>query len=424
MNKKSLIYHSCFPKGKIQIVPTKKFNNQNYLSLAYSPGVAEPCKKILNNIKDVYKYTLKGNLVAVISNGSAVLGLGNIGALASKPVMEGKAFLFKILAGIDAFDIEINESNPEKFINIIKSISPTFGGINLEDIKSPESFKIEKILKRDLNIPLMHDDQHGTAIISGAALINALKIVNKSPKKIKMVINGAGSAAISCARIYKKIGVKSKNIIMCDSKGVINKKREKYLSTEKKEFMSYTHFKNLFDVIKGSDVFIGLSIGNILTPKMLKLMNKNPIVFAMANPNPEIEYEKALKTRKDIIIASGRSDYPNQVNNVLCFPYLFRGALDVLSTKINEKMKLAAMKAIANLAKKSVPKKICRFYNEKKISFGRNYIIPKPLDERLITHVSIAVAKAAIKSGVAQKKIKNWKFYKKKLLKIKKFLYK
>uniref|UniRef100_UPI0032B17523 malic enzyme-like NAD(P)-binding protein n=1 Tax=Candidatus Karelsulcia muelleri TaxID=336810 RepID=UPI0032B17523 len=413
--KKALDYHSQFPSGKIKISPTKKYKTQEDLSLAYSPGVAEPCKEISQNPQKVYKYTNKGNLVAVITNGTAVLGLGNIGTLASKPVMEGKALLFKIFSGIDVFDIEINETDVEKFIKIVKSIAPTFGGINLEDIKAPEAFEIENILKKELNIPIMHDDQHGTAIISGAALINAIELVNKDIKKVKMVVNGAGSAAISCTRIYKKLGVKPENIVMCDRNGVINTLR-KNINKEKLEFAINTDLKTLNEVIKNADIFIGLSVGNILTKEMIISMAKNPIVFALANPEPEIDYNMAIKIRPDIIIATGRSDYPNQVNNVLGFPYIFRGALDVKATIINEEMKLAAIKAIANLAKEPVPKNINIIYNEKKIEFGKNYIIPKPFDKRLITYVAPAVAKAAIKSGVSKKNITNWENYEKELL--------
>ncbi|WGH27509.1 MAG: malate dehydrogenase [Candidatus Bostrichicola ureolyticus] len=402
VNKKleALNYHRKFPAGKIQIYPTKDYNN---LSLAYSPGVAAPCNEIFKDPKTVYNYTSKGNLVGVITNGTAVLGLGKIGALASKPVMEGKAILFKILAGIDAFDIEINEDNPKKFIQIIKAISPTFGGINLEDIKAPEAFEIENILKEELDIPIMHDDQHGTAIISGAALLNALELVNKKIENIKMVINGAGAAAISCARIYKKLGVK--NIIMCDSKGIIHNKRTD-INKEKKEFSVKTSKISLEDAIKGADIFIGLSVKNVLSPYMLKSMAKDPIVFALANPDPEIEYNLAIKTRNDLIIATGRSDYPNQVNNVMGFPYIFRGALDVKAKKINEEMKLAAIKSIAKLTKEPVDK----------LSFNKEYILPKPFDKRLIIYVSLAVAKAAIDSGVARDNITNWDNYKKQLI--------
>ncbi|WP_185874037.1 NADP-dependent malic enzyme [Blattabacterium cuenoti] len=414
--EESLNYHSQFPSGKIQISPTKKYNSQRDLSLAYSPGVAEPCKEIARFSQEVYKYTSKGNLVAVITNGSSVLGLGNIGALASKPVMEGKALLFKIFSGIDVFDIEINESDPKKFIEVVKAISPTFGGINLEDIKAPEAFEIEKRLKKELNIPVMHDDQHGTAIISGAALLNAITYVKKNIKNIKMVVNGAGAAAISCTRIYKQLGVSTENILMFDSKGLLHNSR-KDLNTEKKEFaVNTSSILNLEEAIKNTDVFIGLSIGGILKPKMLKSMAKNPIVFAMANPDPEIDYNLAIKIRPDVIIATGRSDYPNQVNNVLGFPYIFRGALDVHANIINDEMKLAAIYAIASLAKEPVPEQVNIVYNKKNISFGKEYIIPKPFDNRLITRVSPAVAKAAMDTGVAKNPILDWKKYKEKLL--------
>jgi malate dehydrogenase (oxaloacetate-decarboxylating)(NADP+) len=408
----SLEYHSKYPKGKIQINPSKPYNSQKYLSLAYSPGVAYPCQKIQINSNNVYKYTSKGNLVGVITNGSAVLGLGDIGPLASKPVMEGKALLFKIFADINAFDIEISEKNINKFIDIVKAISPTFGGINLEDIKSPEAFEIEHKLKKQLNIPIMHDDQHGTAIISGAALINALYLINKNIKNIKIVFNGAGSAAISCAKIYHKLGVDKENIIMCDSKGVLDISRDN-INKEKKIFLhKNTKIKTLEHAIKNADVFVGLSIGNVLTPQMLKSMNNKPIVFAMANPIPEINYNVAKQTRKDIIIATGRSDYPNQVNNVLGFPYIFRGALDVQSTNINENMKIAAVHAIASIARESIPEYIKYIYRDKIKEFNENYIIPTPFDNRLITEVSTAVAKAAIKSNIAQKIIYNWTDYK------------
>ncbi|WP_185872925.1 NADP-dependent malic enzyme [Blattabacterium cuenoti] len=415
LRDEALNYHSKFPTGKIQISPTKNYRSQRDLSLAYSPGVAEPCKEIYRSYNRVYKYTSKGNLVAVITNGSAVLGLGNIGALASKPVMEGKALLFKIFSGIDVFDIEINESDPNKFIEIVKAIAPTFGGINLEDIKSPEAFEIEKRLKFELDIPVMHDDQHGTAIISGAALLNALNYVKKNITKIKMIVNGAGSAAISCTRLYKQLGVKPENIMMFDSKGLLHISR-KDLTKEKKEFAVNTKLQNLSEAIKHSDVFIGLSIGGVLTTKMLKSMSKNPIVFAMANPDPEIDYNLAIEARSDVIIATGRSDYPNQVNNVLGFPYIFRGALDVRATIINDEMKLAAVYAIASLAKEPVPEQVNIIYNKKNISFGKDYIIPKPFDNRLITRVAPAVAKAAMDSGVARTPIINWNEYREILL--------
>ncbi|WP_341664422.1 NADP-dependent malic enzyme [Blattabacterium cuenoti] len=416
LREESLDYHSQFPSGKIQITPTKKYRSQKDLSLAYSPGVAEPCKEIARSSIEVYKYTSKGNLVAVITNGSAVLGLGDIGALASKPVMEGKALLFKIFSGIDVFDIEIDESDPEKFIETVKAIAPTFGGINLEDIKAPEAFEIERRLKKELNIPVMHDDQHGTAIISGAALLNAITYVDKKIHKIKMVVNGAGAAAISCARTYKQLGVKSENILMFDSKGLLHASR-KDLNKEKKEFTVNTFpIKKLEEALHNADVFIGLSIGGILTPKMLKSMAKDPIVFAMANPDPEINYNLAIKVRPDVIMATGRSDYPNQVNNVLGFPYIFRGALDVHANVINDEMKLAAVYAIASLAKEPVPEQVNIVYNKKNISFGKEYIIPKPFDHRLITRVSPAVAKAAMDSGVARNPILDWKIYQEKLL--------
>ena len=413
--KEALEYHSRFPAGKIGISPTKGYTSQRDLSLAYSPGVAAPCMEIYKDNQRVYDYTIKGNLVAVITNGTAVLGLGDIGALASKPVMEGKGLLFKIFAGIDVFDIEISEPDPEKFIQVIKSIAPTFGGINLEDIKAPEAFEIERRLKAELNIPVMHDDQHGTAIISGAALINALEIVEKKIQEVKIVVNGAGAAAISCTRIYKKLGIKPENILMCDSKGVIRKSR-KDLNKEKQEFAVDTLIESLEEALNGADVFIGLSVANVLSEKMLLTMAKDPIIFAMANPDPEIRYELALKIRPDAIVATGRSDYPNQVNNVLGFPYIFRGALDVQATTINEEMKLAAVLALANLAKAPVPEQVNIAYNQKYISFGRDYIIPKPFDNRLIIHVAPAVAKAAMESGVARKEIINWDSYKDHLL--------
>lgn len=416
LREDSLNYHSQFPSGKIQISPTKKYSSQRDLSLAYSPGVAEPCKEIANSSREVYKYTSKGNLVAVITNGSAVLGLGNIGALASKPVMEGKALLFKIFSGIDVFDIEIDESDPEKFIDVVKALAPTFGGINLEDIKAPEAFEIERRLKSELNIPVMHDDQHGTAIISGAALLNAITYVGKNIQDIKMVVSGAGAAAISCTRTYKQLGVKPENILMFDSKGLLHVSRTD-LNQEKKEFSVNTSLiQSLEEAIKNADVFIGLSIGGILTPEMLKSMAKDPIVFAMANPDPEIDYNLAVKIRSDVIVATGRSDYPNQVNNVLGFPYIFRGALDVQANMINDEMKLAAVHAIASLAKEPVPEQVNIVYNKKNISFGKEYIIPKPFDNRLITRVAPAVAKAAMDSGVARNPILDWKIYQEKLL--------
>ena len=385
----SLIYHAKPKAGKTEVVPTKQYRTQRDLSLAYSPGVAIPCQEIQDKIENVYKYTNKGNLVAVISNGTAVLGLGNIGPEASKPVMEGKALLFKIFADIDVFDIEIDASDPDEFIKTVKSISPTFGGINLEDIKAPEAFYIEQKLKEELSIPVMHDDQHGTAIISCAALLNALELVNKKIDKIRVVVSGAGAAAISCTKLYKSFGVNEKNIVMIDSRGVINNKR-KDLTEEKKEFLTNRKINTLEEAMVNSDVFIGLSQGNILTQKMLLSMSKNPIVFAMANPDPEINYNLACKTRDDIIMATGRSDLPNQVNNVLGFPFIFRGALDVRATKINESMKRAAVLALADLAKELVPEQVNLAYEETKLNFGKDYIIPKPFDPRLIKNVPIA----------------------------------
>ena len=406
----ALDYHSQGRPGKIQVVPTKPTNSQRDLSLAYSPGVAEPCLKIADNKEDVYKYTAKGNLVAVISNGSAVLGLGDIGPEASKPVMEGKGLLFKIFADIDVFDLEIDSNNIDEFVMIVKALEPTFGGINLEDIKAPECFEIERRLKESMSIPVMHDDQHGTAIISAAALINACELQKKKLEKIRIVVNGAGAAAISCTRLYVSLGVKRENIVMLDRSGVIRKDRDNLEGT-KAEFATIRNVSTLADAIKDSDVFIGLSSPDVLTADMLKTMAKNPIVFAMANPNPEIAYELAVKTRKDIIMATGRSDYPNQVNNVLGFPYIFRGALDVRATGINEEMKKAAVFAIAELAKRTVPEAVNLAYNSRNLKFGKDYIIPKPIDFRLITSVSPAVAKAAIDSGVARKIITDWEAY-------------
>ena len=413
--EEALHYHEFPQPGKIAIVPTKKHSTQHDLALAYSPGVAEPCLAIAEDKSNAYKYTAKSNLVAVISNGTAVLGLGDIGADASKPVMEGKGLLFKIFAGIDVFDIEIDATDVDKFIETVKAISPTFGGINLEDIKAPEAFEIERRLKEELDIPVMHDDQHGTAIISAAALINALEIVGKDIAKAQIVVNGAGAAAISCTRLYVGLGADPKNIVMCDSKGVIRKDSPN-LTEQKAEFATDRNLHTLEEAVKGSDVFIGLSKGNVLTPEMLLSMNKDAIVFAMANPTPEIDYDLAIKTRKDIIMATGRSDFPNQVNNVLGFPYIFRGALDVRATKINEEMKLAAVHAIAELAKKPVPQKVSLVYGGENLTFGRNYIIPKPFDPRLIYEVPPAIAKAAIASGVAQKPITDWEAYKGELM--------
>ena len=406
----ALDYHSQGRPGKIQVVPTKPTNSQRDLSLAYSPGVAEPCLRIAENKEDVYKYTAKGNLVAVISNGSAVLGLGDIGPEAGKPVMEGKGLLFKIFADIDVFDLELDTQNIDEFVMIVKALEPTFGGINLEDIKAPECFEIERRLKECMSIPVMHDDQHGTAIISAAALINACEIQKKKLDKIKIVVNGAGAAAISCTRLYVSLGARKENIVMLDRSGVIRTDRDKLEGT-KAEFATNRKISTLADAVKDSDVFIGLSSPDVLTADMLKTMAKNPIVFAMANPDPEIAYDLAIKTRKDIIMATGRSDYPNQVNNVLGFPYIFRGALDVRATGINEEMKKAAVIAIAELAKKTVPEAVNLAYNSKNLKFGKDYIIPKPIDLRLITAVSPAVAKAAMDSGIARKHITDWDAY-------------
>ena len=408
--RESLVYHAKPRPGKIEVVPTKKYNSQRDLALAYSPGVAIPCQEIEKDPSNVYKYTNKSNLVAVISNGTAVLGLGDIGPAASKPVMEGKALLFKIFADIDVFDIEINEKDPDKFIDVVKSISTTFGGINLEDIKAPEAFKIEKELVDQLDIPVMHDDQHGTAIISAAALLNALELVNKNIKDVKIVVSGAGAAAIACAKLYLSFGAQLKNILMTDSKGVINKSREG-LTKEKKFFASSRDIDTLEQAMVDSDVFVGLSMANIVSEKMLKTMSRDPIVFAMANPDPEISYDKAMSAREDIIFATGRSDLPNQVNNVLGFPFIFRGALDVRATKINEEMKKAAVVALAELAKKPVPEQVNIAYDETKLNFGKDYIIPKPFDPRLISEIPPAVAKAAIDSGVAQEPITDWDKY-------------
>jgi len=412
LNRKSdaLDYHSNGRPGKIQVVPTKPTNSQRDLSLAYSPGVAEPCLKIAENEEDAYKYTAKGNLVAVVSNGTAVLGLGDIGPQASKPVMEGKGLLFKIFADVDVFDLEIKAKSIDEFVTIVKSLEPTFGGINLEDIKAPECFEIEARLKAEMNIPVMHDDQHGTAIISAAALLNACELQNKELDKVKIVVNGAGAAAISCSRLYVSLGASIENIVMVDRSGVIRKDREN-LDAIKAEFATDEDVFTLEEALIGADVFIGLSAANVLSPAMLLSMAANPIVFAMANPNPEIPYDLAVETRDDLIMATGRSDFPNQVNNVLGFPFIFRGALDVRATTINEEMKIAAVKAIADLVKKPVPESVTLAYNVKNLSFGKDYIIPKPMDHRLISTVSPAVAKAAIASGVARKEIKDWHAY-------------
>ncbi|WP_406824374.1 NADP-dependent malic enzyme [Pedobacter sp. KACC 23697] len=413
----ALDYHSQGRPGKIQVVPTKPTTSQRDLTLAYSPGVAEPCLKIANNKEDVYKYTAKGNLVAVISNGTAVLGLGNIGPEAGKPVMEGKGLLFKIFSDIDVFDLELDTENVDDFVKIVKALEPTFGGINLEDIKAPECFEIERRLKQEMNIPVMHDDQHGTAIISGAALLNACEIQKKKIDKIKVVVSGAGAAAVSCSKMYLSLGVKKENLVMFDINGLIDIHRTDLDDIRMSFATTRKDIANIGEAMKGADVFIGLSAANVISPDMLLGMAKNPIVFAMANPNPEIAYELAIKTRKDLIMATGRSDYPNQVNNVLGFPYIFRGALDVRATSINEAMKIAAVKAIAELAKKSVPEAVNLAYNARNLKFGRDYIIPKPVDFRLITEVSTAVAKAAIESGVARKIITDWDAYNEELRK-------
>ena len=408
--EEALRYHAEGKPGKIEVVPTKPYSTQMDLSLAYSPGVAEPCLEIEKNPLDAYKYTSKGNLVAVISNGTAVLGLGDIGPLAGKPVMEGKGLLFKIFAGIDVFDIEVNEKDPDKFIETVKAIAPTFGGINLEDIKAPECFKIETRLKEELDIPVMHDDQHGTAIISGAGLINALEIAGKKIEDVKIVVNGAGAASISCTKLYIMLGARKENIIMCDSKGVISTHRTD-LNESKKFFATDRDIKTLTEAVVGADVFLGLSVANVLTQDMVRSMNTNPIVFALANPNPEISYADAMASRDDIIFATGRSDYPNQINNVLGFPDIFRGALDTHAKAINEEMKLAAVYAIAGLAKEPVPDVVNAAYKLKRTTFGRDYILPKALDPRLLTRVSCAVAKAAIDSGVSRRTITDWEGY-------------
>ena len=408
--EEALRYHAEGKPGKIEVIPTKPHSTQTDLSLAYSPGVAEPCLEIEKNPLDAYEYTAKGNLVAVISNGTAVLGLGDIGPLAGKPVMEGKGLLFKIFAGIDVFDIEVNEKDPEKFIQTVKAISPTFGGINLEDIKAPECFEIETRLKNELDIPVMHDDQHGTAIISGAGLINALEIAGKKIEDVKIVVNGAGAASISCTKLYVMLGARKENIVMCDSKGVISTSRPD-LNAAKREFATDRQIKTLQEAVVGADVFLGLSVANVLTKEMVRSMNADPIVFALANPNPEISYADAMASRDDIIFATGRSDYPNQINNVLGFPYIFRGALDTHAKAINEEMKRAAVYAIADLAKEPVPDVVNAAYKLKRTTFGRDYILPKALDPRLLTRVSCAVAKAAIDSGVSRKTITDWEGY-------------
>ena len=408
----ALLYHSQGKPGKIEVVPTKPYQTQRDLSLAYSPGVAEPCLEIQKQPETAYDYTAKGNLVAVISNGTAVLGLGDIGAMSGKPVMEGKGLLFKIYAGIDVFDIEVNEKDPDKFIEAVKAIAPTFGGINLEDIKAPECFKIEQRLKEELDIPVMHDDQHGTAIISSAGLLNALEVAGKKIEDVKIVVNGAGASAVSCTKLYVSLGARLENIVMVDSKGVISKERTD-LNEQKKFFATdRTDIHTLAEAIKGADVFLGLSKGNVLSQDMVRSMADHPIVFALANPTPEISYEDAMASRPDVLMATGRSDYPNQINNVIGFPYIFRGALDTRATAINEEMKLAAVRAIAGLAKKAVPDVVNEAYHVNNLSFGPEYFIPKPVDPRLITEVSMAVAKAAMDSGVARKQITDWEGYK------------
>jgi malate dehydrogenase (oxaloacetate-decarboxylating)(NADP+) len=411
----ALLYHAKPKPGKIEVVPIKKYASQHDLALAYSPGVAEPCLEIDKDKNNVYKYTAKGNLVAVITNGTAVLGLGDIGPEASKPVMEGKALLFKIFADIDVFDIEVDATDVDKFVDTVKAIAPTFGGINLEDIKAPEAFEIERRLKEELDIPVMHDDQHGTAIISAAALKNALEITKKDITKVQIVVNGAGAAAISCTRLYLRLGAKVENIVMCDSKGVIRKDRGN-LTSQKAEFATNKDVHTLEEAMHNADIFIGLSTGNVLSPQMLLSMENNPIVFAMANPEPEINYDVAVNTREDIIMATGRSDHPNQVNNVLGFPFIFRGALDVRATKINEEMKMAAVHALADLAKRSVPEQVNIVYDEVSLSFGKEYIIPKPFDPRLIYEIPPAIAKAAMDSGVALEPILDWEKYREELM--------
>jgi len=408
--EEALHYHSSGRPGKIEVIPTKPYKTQVDLSLAYSPGVAEPCLEIQKKPEDAYWYTAKSNLVAVISNGTAVLGLGDIGALAGKPVMEGKGLLFKVFADVDVFDIEVNEKDPEKFIQVVKAIAPTFGGINLEDIKSPECFIIEERLKKELDIPVFHDDQHGTAVISLAGLINALEITGKPIDKIKLVVCGAGAAAVSCTKLYIKHGIKRENVIMVDNKGVLTKNRTD-LNEYNREFAQDAPFSTLAEAMVGADVFLGLSVGNIVTKDMIRSMAPNPIVFALANPEPEIAYEEATKARPDVIMATGRSDFPNQINNVLGFPFIFRGALDVRAFVINDEMKIAAAYALASLAKEEVPPSVLDAYQLNKLKFGRQYIIPKPIDPRLMTRVAPAVAKAAMETGVARIPINDWEAY-------------
>lgn len=408
----ALLYHSRCRKGKVEVIPTKPYSTQFDLSLAYTPGVAFPCLEIEKDPELAYEYTAKGNLVAVISNGTAVLGLGDIGTLAGKPVMEGKGLLFKVFADVDVFDIEVDEKDPKKLIEFCRQIAPTFGGINLEDIKAPECFEVETVLKEMLDIPVFHDDQHGTAIISGAGLLAALELTGKKIGEIKMVVNGAGASAISCSKLYVSLGVKRENIVMVDSKGVCNRQR-KDLNIHKQEFATDRKINTLAEALVGADLFLGLSVANVVNKEMVRTMASNPIVFAMANPNPEISYDEAMESRDDLIFATGRSDYPNQINNVLGFPFIFRGALDVRATTINEEMKLAATHALFELVKQPVPDSVAKAYNVDKLEFGRNYIIPKPLDPRLISYVASAVAKAAIETGVAKSTIDDWDAYKK-----------
>lgn len=410
LKEEALQYHSSEPKGKLGVVPTKPYTTQHDLSMAYTPGVAVPCMEIYDTPEKVYDYTGKGNLVAVISNGTAVLGLGNIGAEASKPVMEGKGLLFKVLAGVNTYDIEIGTEDVEEFVQTVKMIAPTFGGINLEDIKAPQCFEIERRLKEEVHLPLMHDDQHGTAIITSAALLNALEIAGKRIDQIQVVVNGAGAAATACAKLYLSLGVRPEHLVMCDSKGVITRRRTN-LSPEKAQFATERDLTTLADALCGADVFLGVSKAGVLTGEMVKTMASDPIVFALANPDPEIPYDEAKASRPDLIFATGRSDYPNQVNNVIGFPYIFRGALDVRATAINEPMKIAAARAIAALAKEPVPAEVLKAYEVPALSFGRDYLIPKPLDKRLLTVVSVAVARAAVESGVAQHPISDWDAY-------------
>ncbi len=409
-DKEALLYHSSEPKGKLGVVPTKPYTTQHDLSMAYTPGVAVPCMEIYDDPEKVYEYTGKGNLVAVISNGTAVLGLGDIGPAAAKPVMEGKGLLFKVLAGINVYDIEIDTTDVERFVETVKAIAPTFGGINLEDIKAPQCFEIERRLKEEVGLPLMHDDQHGTAIITSAALLNALEIVGKRIDRIQVVVNGAGAAATACARLYLHLGVRPENLVMCDSKGVISVRRTN-LTPEKAQFATRREVNTLAEALVGADLFLGVSKAGVLTAEMVRTMADDPIVFALANPDPEIPYEAAKASRPDLIFATGRSDYPNQVNNVLGFPYIFRGALDVRATAINEEMKVAAAQAIAGLAKMPVTDEVLRAYNLEELAFGRDYLLPKPLDQRLLVTVSVAVAKAAVESGVATKIITDWEAY-------------